>query len=247
MVSSWCPNLTGLLEDLVSVSTFEAPGSDDECEAATRIDGEHTRYKQLFITKNLEPLLSKVVALSFFFGEVEAEHLLKLAARLYKHFAQMSKLRIAPKACKQLLPSLWFQKLVELTCKQLTVPSFNFKFMMLVQRMHPDLIFQMEDYEKYLIQLSKVGKVNLLRHAKRSTSRDFRIVEPERIISEEEASNHDDPTAVENESCEEELLKTMEEMSRRRYYHSTQIVLLAVQRVVAPMVKMEMLFPVPKG
>lgn len=113
--------------------------------------------------------------------------------------------------------------------------------------MHPDLIFQMEDYEKYLIQLSKVDKVNLLRHAKRSTSRDFRIVEPERIISEEEASNHDDPPAVENESCEEELLKTMEEMSRRRYYHPTQIVLLAVQRVVAPMVKMEMLFPVPKG
>lgn len=39
----------------------------------------------------------------------------------------------------------------------------------------PDLIFQIEDYEKYLIQLSKHTKVNLLRHAKRSVARDFQI------------------------------------------------------------------------
>lgn len=41
----------------------------------------------------------------------------------------------------------------------------------------PDLIFQIEDYERYLIQLSKVTKFNLLRHAKRSTARDFKIIE----------------------------------------------------------------------
>lgn len=39
----------------------------------------------------------------------------------------------------------------------------------------PDLIYQIEDYEKYLIQLSKLTKVNLLRHAKRSVARDFQI------------------------------------------------------------------------
>lgn len=39
----------------------------------------------------------------------------------------------------------------------------------------PDLIFQIEDYEKFLIQLSKATKVNLLRYAKRSTARDFKI------------------------------------------------------------------------
>ena len=39
----------------------------------------------------------------------------------------------------------------------------------------PDLIYQIEDYEKYLIQLSKLTKVNLLRYAKRSVARDFRI------------------------------------------------------------------------
>lgn len=71
----------------------------------------------------------------------------------------------------------------------------------------PDLIFQIEDCEKYLIQLSKVSKVNLLRHAKRSTSRDFKILDPKKMAGEEDAPNHElnhsDPTAVENESCED--------------------------------------------
>lgn len=71
----------------------------------------------------------------------------------------------------------------------------------------PELIFQIEDCEKYLIQLSKVSKVNLLRHAKRSTSRDFKILDPKKMVGEEDApnheSNHSDPTAVENESCED--------------------------------------------
>ena len=66
------------------------------------------------------------------YAEPQAEHLLRLAAKFYKHLAQMSKLRIAPKGCKQLLPSLKFEKLVELTCKQLTVPLYN--FVMLVQK-----------------------------------------------------------------------------------------------------------------
>lgn len=43
----------------------------------------------------------------------------------------------------------------------------------------PDLIFQIEDYEKYLILLGKACKMNLLRHAKRSTARDFRITGPQ--------------------------------------------------------------------
>lgn len=59
-------------------------------------------------------------------ADPQAETLLRLAARFYKHLAQMSKLRIAPKGCKQVLPSLKFQKLVEITCRQVTVPLYNF-------------------------------------------------------------------------------------------------------------------------
>lgn len=68
----------------------------------------------------------------------------------------------------------------------------------------PDLIFQIEDYEKYLIQLSKRSKVNLLRHAKRSTARDFKILDP---VRQEDASNHEanhnDSAAAEDESGED--------------------------------------------
>lgn len=68
----------------------------------------------------------------------------------------------------------------------------------------PDLIFQIEDYEKYLIQLSKATKVNLLRHAKRSTSRDFKILDhPRTNTGEEEPPNHNHSTAVQNETGQE--------------------------------------------
>lgn len=64
--------------------------------------------------------------MTLFNTDTQAEHFLRLTVRLYKHLAQMSKLRIAPKGYKQVLPSLQFQKLVELTCKQLTVPLYEF-------------------------------------------------------------------------------------------------------------------------
>ncbi|KAM3323921.1 Fanconi anemia group I protein [Capsicum chacoense] len=53
------------------------------------------------------------------------------------------------------------------------------------KQMHPDLIYQIEDCEKYLIQISKATKINLLRHAKRSTSRDFKIIEPQSFPAED--------------------------------------------------------------
>ncbi|CAH2044672.1 unnamed protein product [Thlaspi arvense] len=127
----------------------------------------------------------------------QAAQFLRLAVRFYKQLAQIVKQRIAPKGSKQNLPSLNFQKLVELTCKSLTVPLYPFLAEMQKEQQEsvsssskgiinkikqenkciPDLIFQIEDYERYLIQLSKVTKFNLLRHAKRSTARDFKIIE----------------------------------------------------------------------
>lgn len=71
-------------------------------------------------------LLYNLIIMHFVYADPQAETLLRLAARFYKYLAQMSKLRIAPKGCKQVLPSLKFQKLVDITCKQLTVPLYNF-------------------------------------------------------------------------------------------------------------------------
>ncbi|KAJ7955128.1 Fanconi anemia group I protein [Quillaja saponaria] len=138
----------------------------------------------------------------------QAEHLLRLSERVYKHLAALTKLRIAPRGWKQLTPSLKFQQLVELTCKELTVPLYDFvENVQKKQRKNtktkgilnkikrenrciPDLVFHIEDYEKYLIQLSKLSKVNLLKHAKRSTARDFRILDNDVIVEEDDAPNH---------------------------------------------------------
>ncbi|CAL5393296.1 unnamed protein product [Camellia sinensis] len=171
-----------------------------------------------------------VTVLSFFMvmklNDSQAEHLVRLAGRFYKNLARISKFQISPKGCKQVLPSLKYQKLVEITCKQLTAPLYNFVTLMqrnqlgnaksrgIVNKIKrenrciPDLIFQIEDYEKYLIQLSKASKVNLLRHAKRSTARDFKIVDPSHVVGEEDANqepNHGNPstTAAQNELGEE--------------------------------------------
>ncbi|KAL0414757.1 UNVERIFIED_CONTAM: Fanconi anemia group I protein [Sesamum radiatum] len=168
-------------------------------------------------------VLSYFVAMNL--KDPQAEHLLRLAAKFYKNLARISKYRIAPKGCKQVLPSLKYQRLVEITCRQLTAPVYNFVAHMqknqqesnkprgIVNKIKrenkciPDLIFQIEDYEKYLIQLSKTTKVNLLRHAKRSTSRDFKILEPSEDTLEErnptEEADSDNSNATENKSSEE--------------------------------------------
>ncbi|KAJ6323432.1 hypothetical protein OIU76_010859 [Salix suchowensis] len=187
-------------------------------EHVTGMEFENNLYSR---AEALVKVLSCFVSMNL--KEPQAEHLLRLTAKFYKHLAQMSRLRIASKGCKQLIPSLAFQKLVELTCKQLTVPLYNFVAEMQREQENasskctankikrenkciPDLIYQIEDYEKYLIQLSKVSKINLLRHAKRSTSRDFKIIDSRKIISEEDEPNHKPAnhasTTAENGSAE---------------------------------------------
>ncbi|XP_039020727.1 Fanconi anemia group I protein [Hibiscus syriacus] len=168
--------------------------------------------------KAVVELLSSFVLMSL--KDSQAEHFLRLTARFYKNLAQISKLRIAPKGHKQLLPSLQFQKLVELTCKELTVPLYNFVAEMqqaqqgstnskgMVNKIKrenkciPELIFQIEDYEKHLIRLSKATKMNLLKHAKRSTSRDFKILDPTtNVVGQDVPTNGGHGNDNENETC----------------------------------------------
>ncbi|KAK1316093.1 hypothetical protein QJS10_CPA05g00363 [Acorus calamus] len=152
----------------------------------------------------------------------QAEQLLKLTTRFYKLLARMTKLCIAPKGSKQLYPGQKFQRLAEVTCKRLTAPLYNFVAVMQnnqqanaqgrgvvgkIKRENkciPELVFQIEDYERYLIQLSKLTKVNLLRHAKRSTARDFKILEPKKVTVPENMPEHEpsqaNSTASQNES-----------------------------------------------
>ncbi|KAJ4764510.1 Fanconi anemia group I protein [Rhynchospora pubera] len=191
----------------------------------SRIEVEDALYSRL---------ISVVHLLSYFaemnLSDSQSARFLKLNVRFYRLLARISKLQIAPKGCKQSFPGLKFQKLAEETCKLLTCRLY--KFISLVQykleqtapakgtlnkikrdsRCIPDLIFQIEDYEKYLIKLTKLTRVNLMRHAKRSTSRDFmikaqKVEDPDEKHSHEE-DNHDhvaeNDASSENESdkCE---------------------------------------------
>ncbi|KAK9059162.1 hypothetical protein SSX86_021781 [Deinandra increscens subsp. villosa] len=203
------------------------------CLSGAYKDGNHNLYITLEETlyqraEAVVELLSSFVVMNL--KDSQAEHLLRLAAKFYKNLARISKFHIAPKNCKQILPSLKCQKLVEVTCKRLTAPLYTFVESMQQNRKEsipnqkesrqnekesrqnqkesrarkgminkikrenrciPDLIFQIEDYEKYLILLSKATKINLLRHAKRSTARDFRIIQPQNIPQQENGPNEE--------------------------------------------------------
>ncbi|XP_051916772.1 Fanconi anemia group I protein isoform X2 [Hippocampus zosterae] len=64
----------------------------------------------------------------------------------------------------------------------------------------PDLIFSIEQYEKYVIALSKKSKVNLMQYMKLSTSRDFRINAASLDAALQE---QDDTVEVESQAVEE--------------------------------------------
>ncbi|TSK45830.1 Fanconi anemia group I protein [Bagarius yarrelli] len=68
----------------------------------------------------------------------------------------------------------------------------------------PTLIFNVEQYEKFLIVLSKKSKVNLMQYMKLSTSRDFRIntATVEAALQEQQGDSQqtDTQTSVENEA-----------------------------------------------
>ncbi|KAI8847512.1 FANCI solenoid 4-domain-containing protein [Chytridium lagenaria] len=50
----------------------------------------------------------------------------------------------------------------------------------------PALIFQIELFERFIISLNKKSKVNLLKYVKRSTARDFKIIETKMLLSSED-------------------------------------------------------------
>lgn len=64
-VSLSSPDLTVMLEDLLSFSTLEDAGLDGACQTASMIDDQPTRNRELFIVKTLKPLFFKLLERSF--------------------------------------------------------------------------------------------------------------------------------------------------------------------------------------
>uniref|UniRef100_A0A8C6MMM0 FA complementation group I n=1 Tax=Moschus moschiferus TaxID=68415 RepID=A0A8C6MMM0_MOSMO len=73
----------------------------------------------------------------------------------------------------------------------------------------PNLIFAIEQYEKFLIHLSKRSKVNLMKHIKLSTSRDFKIKGNvlDVVLRQEEEDENEEGTASEHEGQNKEPAK----------------------------------------
>uniref|UniRef100_J3LNM5 FANCI solenoid 4 domain-containing protein n=2 Tax=Oryza brachyantha TaxID=4533 RepID=J3LNM5_ORYBR len=180
--------VTGKLKLMLALAYDSANIDEDQPadESTQRLYLEEALYSR---STTVVHVLSSFADMSL--KDSQAEQFLRLTAKFYKLLARMAKSQIAPKGYKQTIPSLKFQKLAEVTCRMLTAPLYV--FVAIVQenqqtskrgilarikresRCIPDLIFQIEDYEKYLIQLSKLTHMNLLRHAKRSVARDFQI------------------------------------------------------------------------
>lgn len=181
------------------MSGYGSSNVDDDQPAEERIQKVYLEEALYSRSTSVVHVLSSFTHMSL--KDSQAEQFLKLTAKFYKLLARMSKSQIAPKGYRQFIPGLKFQKLAEVTCRMLTAPLYDFvcslqenqqayKKVVLARikresKCIPDLIFQVEDYEKYLIQLSKLTKVNLLRHAKRSVVRDFRIQPKDKAGGEE--------------------------------------------------------------
>ncbi|XP_036698208.1 Fanconi anemia group I protein isoform X1 [Balaenoptera musculus] len=72
----------------------------------------------------------------------------------------------------------------------------------------PNLIFAIEQYEKFLIHLSKRSKVNLMQHIKLSTSRDFKIKgNILDLVLQEDEDEDEEGTASEHEGQNKEPAK----------------------------------------
>uniref|UniRef100_A0A3B4V0H7 FA complementation group I n=1 Tax=Seriola dumerili TaxID=41447 RepID=A0A3B4V0H7_SERDU len=106
--------------------------------------------------------------------------LLRVLRRTYTILTTLVKYYIQVCATQHSTLPTRFEKLVKLSGSHLTTQCYSFityaqAKLLRETKAIPDLIFSIEQYEKYLITLSKKSKVNLMQYMKLSTSRDFRI------------------------------------------------------------------------
>ncbi|OWK09018.1 FANCI [Cervus elaphus hippelaphus] len=106
------------------------------------------------------------------------------------------------------------EKLVKLSGSHLTPLCYSFISYVQARALRetkpiPNLIFAIEQYEKFLIHLSKRSKVNLMKHIKLSTSRDFKIKGNvlDVVLRQEEEDENEEGTASEHEGQNKEPAK----------------------------------------
>ncbi|CAL8466110.1 g5646 [Coccomyxa elongata] len=193
-------NLQDLERLLVSLKI-----SQGSCSSICQTDLEEGMFKrQHGIIELLAKLMStaSVVALG--------NSVSRTVVLTYRVLTAAAKVHIVGKGKTRCTPCQAFQDMVTLVLKQLTPLVYDFVSTCTVQqqqpselsqdgtseaaaslkneeRMIPEIIFNLEVFEKHLIQITCYGHLNLMRHAKRSTNRDWRTVHRPNASTENQA------------------------------------------------------------
>uniref|UniRef100_A0A673WBV8 FA complementation group I n=1 Tax=Salmo trutta TaxID=8032 RepID=A0A673WBV8_SALTR len=153
---------------LSSDDTTQAAGQQDPVEKALTL-----QLGTLLTALNelVQTALPSGVCTNTLLGELSRTY--TILTTLVKYYIQLCS------GQQGLLPAR-VEKLVKLSGSHLTPQCYSFITYVQAKLLRetkaiPNLIYSIEQYEKYLITLSKKSKVNLMQYMKLSTSRDFRI------------------------------------------------------------------------
>ncbi|TNN87802.1 Fanconi anemia group I [Liparis tanakae] len=160
-----------------SQTSPDKPGSGEATQAAGRQDPiEKAVTLQL---GTLLTALNELVQTALLPGTCTIT-LLRELSRTYTTLTTLVKYYIQVCTSQQGALPTRFEKLVKLSGSHLTPQCYTFfshaqAKLLRETKAIPNVIFSIEQYEKYLITLSKKSKVNLMQYMKLSASRDFRI------------------------------------------------------------------------
>ncbi|KAK9804377.1 hypothetical protein WJX72_009956 [[Myrmecia] bisecta] len=156
------------------------------------------------------------------------DHLVRCLITAFKVLGLAAKLNVTPKGMSPLLPSKAFQRLVSSAHSTFTPAVYNFihddqaldtentdanvesmeasnvNKIKREARHIPALIFEKEKFEMFLIKQSKAGKLDLMRKAKRSTNRDFKLKSSKRLRSQSRPDGPGSPTVADVEAADVE-------------------------------------------
>ena len=185
-----------LLRELQRVAAPTGDGMDDDVDTPTdktrvalaKTHGEYQDYAFGRLS-NLCAVLNTLAVTKI--DRPGVEEFFKVTTRVYKLVGMACKLLIRKKS----RPSDKFQRLIQVTAKELTVNIYPFiLFQQQLDGQHldetkakigregriiPNLIYAVEQVERLVIKLSKQSKMNLAQFLKHSTARDFRIIVPQ--------------------------------------------------------------------
>ncbi|GAB5357533.1 hypothetical protein AAMO2058_000382600 [Amorphochlora amoebiformis] len=177
-----------VLKQLISAEV-QAPKESQELERnltnVKKLIARNQAYEDIIFLRlvDMSAVLSRFMSVRV---QVEDEKLLKALTLMYKLVTASAKILIRTKT----KPSSKFRKLIQVTGKELTVQVYPFILYLQQEegknetnakiareaRIIPNLIFQLEQYEQYVIKLAKASKTDLTKWMKHTTNRDFRIV-----------------------------------------------------------------------